>query len=122
MATITPTVARNVTEDPDVMRITWASLTTTNADGAPCKHLQHADRTIQVTGTFGAGGTVVWEGSNDGTNYNTLTDQSDNNLSFTATKTEQICQVPLLSRPRVTAGDGTTDITVIVTMRRNSPR
>lgn len=120
MATITPTVERNVTDDPDVIRITWAALTTTNDVGAPCKFVQHADRTVQVVGTFGAGGTVVWEGTNQNeTNYNTLTDQSDNNLSFTATKTEQVCQVPLMSRPRVTAGDGTTDITVIVVMRKN---
>lgn len=122
MATVNPTVEQSVTDDPDVIRITWAALTTTNADGAPCKFLQHADRTIQVAGTFGAGGTVVWEGSNDGTNYVTLTDQSDNNLSITTAKIEQIMQVPLMSRPRVTAGDGTTSLTVTVVMRRNTRR
>jgi hypothetical protein len=122
MATVNPTVDQRVTEDPDIISISWTPLTTTNADGAPCRFLQHADRTVQVTGTFGAGGTLVWEGSNDGTNYATLTDQSDNNLSFTSAKIEQIMQVPLNSRPRVTGGDGTTSLTVTVVMRRNTRR
>ena len=42
----------------------------------PFEFVDWADRTIHVYGTFGVGGTVVLEGSNDGTNYVTLTDSN----------------------------------------------
>lgn len=90
-------------------------------DGAPIgvNHADYADRNVSVLGTFGAGGTLLIEGSNNGgTNYHTLNDQSDNALSVTAAKNETIIQVPELTRPRVSAGDGTTDLTVIITCRR----
>lgn len=71
----------------------------------------YPDRTIQITGTFGAGGTIVLEGSNDGgTTWATLTDPLGNALSFTSAGMKQITELPELVRPRVTAGDGTTSL------------
>jgi hypothetical protein len=52
-----------------------------------------ADRAIQVGGTFGAGGTVVIEGSIDGTNYVTLTDPQGNAISKTAAAIEEIASL-----------------------------
>lgn len=76
-------------------------------------------RSVQLGGTFGAGGTVVIEGSNDGTNYITLTDPQANALSKTAAAIETIQEVTRYVRPRVTAGDGTTAINVTLLLRRN---
>ena len=38
---------------------TWANLTTTDVDGEKVAYAGASDRTVQVVGTFGAGGTVV---------------------------------------------------------------
>ena len=44
--------------------ITWANLT--NGDvGGELQFAGHADKTMQVFGTFGAGGELTFEGSND---------------------------------------------------------
>lgn len=98
--------------DRGVVTITWTGLV--NGDsGTPVSHMTaFADRSIQVTGTFGSGGTVLIEGSLDGTNYATLTDQSDNALSITSAKIEQVIQLVKYLRPRVSAGDGTTSLTI----------
>lgn len=73
-----------------------------------------ADKTVQVSGTFGVGGSVTIQGSNDGANWNTLTDPLGNDLIFTAAEIAVIAQNPLHVRPIVTAGDGTTAIDVVV--------
>ena len=87
--------------------------------GTPIPWVQWADRSVQVTGTFGAGGTVRWEGSNDGgTTYAPLTDSQGNVLDFTAAKIEQVMELVELARPRVTAGDGTTALTVTLVARK----
>lgn len=121
MAVISPTVENCIDGDPANMRITWAAMA--NGDsGSPAKFPQWADRSIQVLGTFGAAGNLRWEGSNDETNYVALTDGQGNALDFTAAKIEGVQEVPLVTRPRVTAGDGTTSITVVAIFRRNQPQ
>lgn len=77
-----------------------------------------SDRSVQVTGTLGAGGTLVWEGSNDGTNWATLNTPAGTALSFTAAGLKQVLEGALYMRPRVTAGDGTTNLAVTVFARR----
>lgn len=113
---ITPNQGRTSYEG--IVKIRWAGLLITD-DGAPAGFAQSADRSIQVLGTFGAGGTVVIEGSLDGVNWETLTDPQGNNLSFTGTskKLEAISEMTEFIRPRVTAGDGTTNLTVILLAR-----
>lgn len=85
--------------------------------GTPLPFTKYADRSVQVSGTFGAGGTVVVQGSNNGTDYHTLTDPQGNALSFTAAGLEQITEVVKFIRPSVTAGDGTTSLTVTIAAR-----
>lgn len=115
MATINPSFERN--GDHSVVFFTFETLTNGD-DGAPIEWHEWADRSIQVLGTFGSGGTIVWEGSNDGTNYVTLTDPQGNALSFTSASLEQVSEITRFARPRVTAGDGTTDLDVHVVCRR----
>lgn len=96
-----------------VHKTTWDTLTTTNADGAPQSAHRFADKSIQVTGTFGAGGTLLIQGSNDGgATWATLADPNGNALSITAAKIETILENVQLIRPFVSAGDGTTDLDV----------
>lgn len=87
-------------------------------DGQPVESFDYADASIQFNGTFGAGGTIVWEGSNDGTNYFTLTDPQTTPISKTAAGLEQIAENVRYFRPRVTAGDGTTNLIATAYMRR----
>ena len=82
--------------------------------GTPLPIDRRTDRTIQVNGTFGAGGTVVIEGSIDGTNYVTLSDLQGTALSFTAAGLEGVTEAVTLIRPRVSAGDGTTALNVYI--------
>lgn len=95
---------------------TWASMANGD-DGEPIELANFADRSVQVTGTFGAGGSVRIEGSNDGVNYAPLTDPQGNNLDILSAKIEAISEVVRYIRPRVTAGDGTTAITVCMLLK-----
>lgn len=90
-------------------------------DGTPVSFAEFSDRSIQFSGTFGAGGTVVFEGSNDlttPTNWFTLTDYQGNNISKTSASFEGIEEPSIWVRPRVTAGDGTTAIVARMYARR----
>jgi hypothetical protein len=99
-----------------VKRYSWTGLLNGD-DGTPLEFPQYADRSVQVTGTFGAGGTIVLEGTNDGTNYVTLKDPLGAAVSFTAAGLKLIGELPWKIRPRVTAGDGTTVLAAYILMR-----
>jgi hypothetical protein len=77
----------------------------------------HRRASVQVEGTFGAGGSLVLEGSNDsGDNWQPLSDVQGTVLTFTAVRLKQVTDVSALVRPRVTGGDGSTSLTVSVCM------
>ena len=80
-------------------------------DGAPITNSQYADRSFQVAGTFG-GASVAIEGTNDGSNWATLTDPQGNPLTFTTAKIEMVSEATWKIRPRVIGGDGSTALTV----------
>jgi len=108
--------------DNSVTVFTYETITTANTTGAPIQMAEYADRTIHVKGTFGAAATIVWEGSNDGVTYVTLTDPQGNALSKTAEAIETVMEVTRFARPRLASGgDGSTDIDVIVLLRRANP-
>lgn len=116
MATVSYTLAPSTTLT--LNRVKWLALTTTNQDGQPFDAPDFQDRTVQITGTFGTGGSVTIQGSNDdGTTWATLTDPLGNNLTFTAAGMKQITELPQYIRPFVTAGDGTTSLNVYLHMR-----
>jgi hypothetical protein len=100
----------------------WTGLL--NGDvGDPLDWPPGTDRTVQVTGTLGEGGHVKITGSLDGgVTWAVLTDPTGNPLDFTAAGIKAITEHTLLVRPEVTAGDGDTDVIVIITaMRMRSP-
>lgn len=101
---------------------TWASLGQAD-DGARIKIPGASDRTVHIfAADFGVGGSVQIEGSNkdDPTvdaDWVVLTDLQDADLIFTADAIEVIAEAPLWIRPHVTAGDVSTDISVILLSR-----
>jgi hypothetical protein len=91
-------------------------------DGAPVELMDFADCSIQFTGTFGAGGTISWQGSNDNsatpTNWFILNDVQATAITKTAAGLEQVAELCRYVRPVVTAGDGTTSLVATLYARR----
>lgn len=101
----------------DVVKVVWAALA--NGDsGTPVDLTQFSDRSVQIAGTLGAGGTIKIEGSNDGVTYYTLNDAFGNALSLTALSLKSVAEITTWIRPRASAGDGTTAIVVTLITRR----
>ncbi len=105
----------------NVQYVTWAALA--NGDtGQPLESAKLSDKTAQVFGTFGAGGSITLQGSNDPRALSApgsavwvdLTDTTETALTFTGANGAQILQNYRFIRPSVTAGDGTTALTVIL--------
>lgn len=109
MATRTPTINPINTFNDKGHVVQWTGLLNGD-DGAPIEMPGSVLRSVQFTGTFGTGGTILIEGSNDGTNYVVLTDLQGNNISKTTAGIEGIQEVTRYIRPRVSAGDGTTTL------------
>ena len=104
---------------------TWDNLLNGD-DGERIKIPGAADRTVHVyvgAGAFGVGGSIQIEGSNKAdptvdADWVVLTDLQDADLIFTGTDAiEVIAEAPLWIRPHVTAGDGTTDLSVTILSR-----
>lgn len=78
------------------------------------------DKSIQVTGTFGAGGNVAMEGNNDGSGnfWFDLSDPQGNPIAIGAAVLKQLEEIVIQIRPHVTAGDGTTSLTVTMFARK----
>lgn len=106
------TGAREAKADYRVFVYKWLDIPNGN-QGDSLGFATYQDRSVQVVGTFGAGGSVSIKGSNDGgTTWAILTDPLGNALTFTAAGLKQIVELTDLIRPEVTAGDGTTAIDV----------
>lgn len=99
------------------LTLTWSGLLNSD-EGAPAVIPDWADRTVQFTGTFGAGGTIKLQGSNDNVNYFDLTDPQGNAISKTGAALEVVEEGPLYIKPLVSAGDGSTSLTCIIFARR----
>jgi len=96
---------------------TWSALDLDDS-GIPIECVDYVDRTVTITGTFGAAGSVTLQGSNDGTNWFPLTDMQANAITKTAASMEMVIEAPVYIRPLVTAGDGTTNLVVKLFCRR----
>ena len=119
MATITHTEAffKNETTGHmyDTMVITWETMG--NADtGTSSSVPEYSDKTVQITGTFG-GATVTLQGSNDDTNWTTLTDIQGTALAVTAADISLVAENPLYVRAITTGGTGT-DVDVIIAAKK----
>lgn len=107
MATITATMAKvNDGGMFDVYLASWVAMG--NADTGTAVAMSGAsDRSVQIEGTYG-GATVSFQGSNDGTNYQILTDPQGNALTWTSSnRLEQISELTRFVRPITSGGTGT---------------
>lgn len=100
-----------------VKKVTWAGLTKATDDTGEWYEVQRMgarfpDKTVHVYGTFGSGGNLRMQGSNEDTPANpfTMEDHAGLDMDFTATAGKLAAQNPMFIRPAITAGDGTTDL------------
>lgn len=95
--------------------IKWTGLS--NGDtGLPYPVFRQTERSVQVYGTFGVGGKVIIEGSNDDSSsitYATLKDPQGNILEISVPKIEKISECSLVIRPKV-VGTSLTNLTVVM--------
>lgn len=100
----------------DAVILTWGPML--NGDtGEPCAYPSHSDKSLQVTGTFGTGGSVAVQGSNDGVTFPALNDFTGTVIAMTAAGIKGVGENTLYVRPAVTAGDGTTSLTVTMLLK-----
>src|ERR1043165_2163120 len=96
--------------DDNVRVVSWSGLTQASLDDGEAFEMPGwSDRSVQVLGTLGTGGSVRIEGSNVAapsvSDWATLTDPQGNALDITSLKIEAISELTRWIRPRVTAGD-----------------
>jgi hypothetical protein len=118
MATRTATQVEVRAALPAIL-ITWSDIQNGD-DGSAFEAVGLVDKTFQITGTFGTSGSVTMQGSNDGSNWFSLTDPQGNAVTKTAAGGELLVENPRYIRPLCTAGDGTTALTVTVLAVRGS--
>ena len=109
----------SVTKDGACIQYQWALLA--NGDtGDWVSAAEWSGKTFQVSGTFGAGGSVSIQGSNDlnPTNAAILSNWQGTALTATAAGFLTARDMPIWVRPIVTAGDGTTSILVTLAAHR----
>lgn len=94
--------------------VQWANLLNGD-DGAPWD-TAGPPRTlfVSVRGTFGIGGSVTLQGSADGLTWAELSQIGGAAATFTAAASVGVLGNPRFIRPIVTAGDGSTSLTVVV--------
>jgi hypothetical protein len=116
MAAINPTYSYVGAGEHTVV-VTWANVTQADTfTPIGPRWADYADRNVQIQGTFG-GATVVLTGSNDGSNYFTLTDPQGNSISKTSAALEQITEATAFVQPTHSGGAGES-VTVVMLMRR----
>ena len=104
-------------------KTSWALLNSSGlSSGNPSTGtLDYSDRSVQVVGTFGSGGSVQIQGSNDGgTTWSPLSNPAGTVINITgSSQINQITELAEQVKPVVTAGDATTSLTVWLMMRRD---
>lgn len=104
---------RSTTGNTLAVLFTWEGLANGD-DGEPIPFSMYADRSVQVTGEFGIGGSLLIEGSNNGQDWEPLTDLQGTDLVFNTGKIEMVTEITQFIRPIVTGGDATTLLNVIL--------
>jgi hypothetical protein len=119
MATIVPAFSRPPGETEESILVTWTSLLTASADGGKVAKTQHADLCWQAVGANWGGATLTLQGSNDGTNWFSLTNAAGGAAAtFTADGGKQTIERPVYVRPNLTTGGTAADVTVTLHMRK----
>lgn len=114
---------RNVGQgDGSLVLITYTGLDELDTNPQPINLAEWSDISVHVRGTFNAG-TVIIEGTNfENANYTTLNDPQGNPLSFTSARIEQLMEIALQLRPRVSAGTGVSVDVAFLCKRASSLR
>ncbi len=105
--------------DDKIVTIRWSGLLNTDY-GEPVRVARYPDKTVQVHGTFGTTAVVAMEGSNLDEPTTAVTDWGDCGdqvgavLSIGELEPVVIAESPLWIRPIVSAGDGTTLLSVTI--------
>jgi hypothetical protein len=111
--------AATVTDLGDAVIVVWETLA--NGDtGEPIELIGYADRSYDISGTWGASGQCDVEGSNGGSNYFILNDPFGTVASLTGDNGVEITEATRYQRPNASAGDGTTALDVVLFARRTS--
>lgn len=100
--------------------VTWAGLANGASGTAFVVPENFGLGAIQATGTFGSGGSATMLGSNDGLTFGSLPSillAGANAMTAAAPIAEVDC-IALVVAPKVTAGDGTTALTVVANFVR----
>lgn len=117
MATIVPTITY---PEKKVARAVWAGLASGSLVGQAQNFSRYKEITIHVHGVIG-GSTVQLKGSNDGSQYQTLTVDGSNLASFTTTSIRTLAAFPISLLPEITANaSGSTNVTVEIVGRGRS--
>lgn len=119
MAVITETLSEIVTRGDHGHIVIWGPLAAGD-EGRAISMIGSARRTVQVIGAFGGGSKLAMEGSNDATNFSTLTDEHGNPLVFNQPGISTVSELTLWIRPRVSAGNP--GATVKMLMRKTEAR
>lgn len=121
MATITPTPAiqSGYNAPYSAVKVTWGPMQNGDIGAAPGIDLSaYTDATFQVEGTFGVGGSVAVLGSIDSVNYRACRNPQGTTIAVTAAGLTAVQEGVAHTLPSVTAGDGTTSLTVSALYRR----
>lgn len=98
---------------------TW-NLTTADHTGDAVEVPGGPDKTIQFVASTGGSATATIEGSNDGTNYLSLTDPQGNAISPTDDAMELVVENPRYIRPRLsTVGTGAVWVAALMVKGRH---
>lgn len=101
--------------------VTWAGLV--NGDTGDLFDMTgFVPLSMQVEGTFGAGGSMALEGSNDGVNQRGLHSSGLTAIAVTAAGIVPVSDTTRYVSPHATAGDGTTSLTVSLYLRKANAR
>ena len=110
-------VALTRNADGSLLLAQWVGMSAGDV-GEPIAFGEWGDRSVQVTGDFGTGGTLKWEGSNDRETFCSLTNSKGEPMEIITHCVAAVTEISVVARPRVTAGDGATNLSVHVLLRR----
>ncbi len=121
MATVVPTSA-SVGGDGNAILWTWA-MVTANVEGLPFEYVQHMDLCWQSFATTQSTAVITIQGSNDGTNYFSMTNASGGAAAtFSADGGKQTVERPRYVRPYLTTAGTGAVISVTCLARKNPVR
>jgi hypothetical protein len=110
------------TKDGSTIQISWTPVTSADTCGIVSLP-RHTDRSIQVSGNFGATASVAVNGSNElgGTNVAALNDQGGAAIAITLASIKFILENTLFVQPAATGGGGAQSLTISLLSRMSNP-